>query len=55
VYLHDNFIFTSVIEEINAWIEVKHEEAAGLMVLKRMSAIYAIAQMWLQDREEQEN
>jgi hypothetical protein len=33
VYLHDNFIFTSVIEELNAWIEVKDEEAAGLMAV----------------------
>jgi hypothetical protein len=32
-----SFIFTSVVEEISAWIEVKHEEeAAGLMVVLEM-------------------
>jgi len=36
VYLHDKFIFTQVIEEINAGIEVKHEETAGLMIAVRM-------------------
>lgn len=36
MYLHDKFIFTQVIEEINAGIEVKHEETAGLMIAVRM-------------------
>jgi len=41
VYLHDNFIFTAVIKEINAWIEVKHEEDAGLMVVRMVKMLCA--------------